>query len=200
MTTSVAYLPPVSRSSARKGESLLREQVTEGPPYGRGELDTRWHLIRSAYDVLYEWADDISRVTMYWCGQQRSRRLMTTETIPPGEPTCGTCYGRREGWRRNHGLLFTPHHQTPPKVCPGSGHLSLAVNIEGSTYRCLACGSMVRGWAFESGYRARYGLRRHAPGPDLVQPCPFHAWRDLVLARDGVMDVAACLCQTRAVL
>ena len=139
MTTSVAYLPPVSRSSARKGESLLREQVTEGPPYGRGELDTRWHLIRSAYDVLYEWADDISRVTMYWCGQQRSRRLMTTETIPPGEPTCGTCYGRREGWRRNHGLLFTPHH-------------------------------------------------------------PFHAWRDLVLARDGVMDVAACLCQTRAVL
>lgn len=89
-----------------------------------------------------------------------------------------------------------PTPQTPPKVCPGSGHLSLAVNIEGSTYRCLACGSMVRGWAFESGYRARYGLRRHAPGPDL----PFHAWRDLVLARDGVMDVAACLCQTRAVL
>lgn len=194
----VPYLPPTTRSAAHEGESLLQEAVSEGPPYARGRLDGRWHLVRSAYDVLREWSDSIDRIVTYWCGRSTSRGVMTADAVPDSEPTCGTCYGRREGWLRNHGLLFTPYDQVPPKVCPASGWLDLAVSIEGNYYRCLACGATVRGWWFGGAYGGRSGLTRHSPGPDLVEPCQFHAWRDLVLAT-GPDDtpVVACRCRTR---
>lgn len=194
---SVTYLPPRTNSVARTGESLLREVVHEGPAYARsGNRSTRWHLIRSAEDHIFEGGDgEIWRTMTFWCGPM-SRNVITADEPPENEPVCGTCFGRREGWQRNHGLLFTPHGIEAPKVCPASRHMALAVDVGDGYYRCLACGCTVRGWTFGSPYCPDYGLRTHAPGSGLVEPCPWHAWRDLVKADGPDGPVAACRCLT----
>ena len=194
--STVTYLPPLTRSTAQTGASLLREVISEGPAYARsGNRSTRWHLIRSAEDYISPYSGELHRSLTYWCGQFASRDALTMDEPPQNEPVCGTCFGRREGWQRNHGLLFTPHGITPPKVCPGSRHMYLAVDAGDGYYRCLACGCTVRGWSFGSRYCPDYGLRTHAPGSDLVEPCPWHAWRDLVRADGPSGTVAACRCQ-----
>lgn len=194
----VTYLPPLTHSYAQEGEGLLREAVPEGPRFARSGRASRWHMIRSAVDMIYPWnPDEIRRHLYYWCGQSASD-VMTADEAPAEEPVCGTCYGRREGWERNQNLLFTPRGLTPPKVCPGSTRGDLAASLEGGESRCLVCGLSVRGWLFGGPYNPSWGLCRHAPGPGLVEPCEFHAWRDLIAVRGVDSERAvACRCQIR---
>lgn len=127
---------------------------------------TYWHQPRSASLK----ADGSLTITL-WCGQLRhaeaAELAMTSE--PPPDLRCGTCAGRRAGYDRADGLIFTPRdHWALPAVCPST------TPAEDWRY-CLACGARVscaRGWN-------AMGLARHAPGPGLADrdPCPRHGWQ-----------------------
>lgn len=59
------------------------------------------------------------------------------------------------------------------------------------------CGDVVKMGAHGGPYSTRWDARVHEPGPGLIDGCPFHAWRELVLAHDeNGAQVAACRCQT----
>ena len=190
----VAYLPPVSRSHAHVGDALTREAVLEGPPLARTRAASRWHLVRSAYDFL-DHHGEIRRITSYWCGASAGRSPVFVEEAPPGEPICGTCWGRREGFNPdNPDLLFTPH-LNPPKLCPGSTTMWVTETAWNRGI-CLVCDEPVKLRASGGPYSSRYGAQRHAPGPRLIEGCEFHAWRELTLAR-GPDDkpTVACRCK-----
>lgn len=194
----VTYLPPMTRSTARPGDSLLREAVKEGPGYGRGPRSSRWHLVRSAVDRIHARDGDIRRTYMYWCGQTADGfDTLTADAAPEGEPVCGTCYGRREGHDPDRpDLLFTPMIH-PPRLCPGS-QTGMYTETAWSRGVCLVCGEPVklRGFGQWYGGSAHYGAQKHGPGPGLIEPCEFHGWREIVTCLSGDDTVAACRCKT----
>lgn len=206
----VTYEPPLSRSSAQVGESLLREVIEEGPPFIRGPRSTRWHRVRSGQRVYREWTDSISESYTTWCGQgmfDRSHRgygaPMLAETVTDGDPLCGTCEGRSIGADPEHPeWLFSPMRLIPPRWCPGSRTERLAVELPAAPgirhpARCLVCGVVARMSAGGSWWGGTWGIRQHEPGPELIPGCPWHAWRELVVALNDNNDrVAACRCQT----
>jgi hypothetical protein len=193
-----AYASPPARSAwANHGDSLLRELITEGPAAALGPRSSRWHLVRWAEDRIYKWGSgEIVRHVAFWCGQFGRTEFVYADVVPDGQPTCGTCYGRREGWMREQGLLFTPHEAKRPSVCPGSRRDDLYEDVFDGWYRCLVCGETVRGWCFGSRYNPSWGLRTHPPGQSLVDPCEWHGHLSLVLAKDGPTTLVTCRCKT----
>lgn len=195
---SVAYLPPMTSGGARPGDSLLMEAVAAGPAYARSRAASRWHLVRSAIDRLWEYDGEIHRSFHYWCGTFVSgRRAITADTPPAGEPVCGTCYGRREGADPDRpDLLFSPRIQ-PPKLCPGSRTRWYTETAAWNRGVCLACGEPVKLRASGGPYNPCWGAQNHAPGPGLVAGCEFHGWRELVLATSHDGPVVVCRCRTK---
>jgi len=192
---SATYFLP--QPSQHYDDRVLHEVLPSGPAYARTRQATRWHRVRSAVTRYHSWDDSITTIYHLWCGQfastgsQRSSAL-TTDTVPQGEPSCGTCEGRWRGAQEDHPWLFVPRPDQRPKKCPGSRTATL---YEGDwpTYRCLVCGVHVGGWC-GGGYSGTWGLRTHAPGPDLIPPCGVHGYLRLVV-NDGR---AECACEKRA--
>ena len=194
------YLPPITGSAARTGDSLLQEAVDAGPAYARSSRSTRWHVIRSAIDRIRPWdPDTITRTLFYFCGQMSgSAHSMQVDEVPEGEPTCGTCWGRREGVSAdNPDLLFTPWALIAPKVCPGS-HSDLY--RDGAAWNrgvCLVCAEPVKLRSYGGWNSGGHGPQRHAPGDGVVSGCEFHGWRYLVKALDAEERIAVgCRCKT----
>jgi hypothetical protein len=106
---------------------------------------------------------------------------------------CGTCEGRALGAGQDElpagmpALRFDPRWIDPPTRCPGS-QSPMFQELAPRVGRCLVCGQLqpLRGYGGSPWYGcAGYGPAKHPPGPDLVDPCPWHAWRALTLAEDG---------------
>lgn len=199
----VTYLPPITRSSAELGASLLMEAVESGPAYARsGRYSTRWHIVRSAVDRIAEWRNgEIERTFTFWCGPvAHGFRTITTDEVPEGEPLCGTCYGRREGYDPDRPeLLFTPVTHARPRVCPGSHSGFYADGDRYNRGTCLVCAEPVKlracGGRWYGGANS-WGPQLHGPGPGLIEPCEFHGWRELTKATDSNgQAVVACRCK-----
>lgn len=192
----VQLLPPVSSSMGRPDAVPL----TEANRYVRTRGMSRWHRVRSGR----RYAD--GRVTYgFWCGpfahggRKQGGPPLLTDEVPVGEQVCGTCEGRALGAGQDvtpdgmPDLRFDPRWLRPPAVCPGSSKQDLLVALDDRLRvgRCLVCGVFDSIRALGRGIGSYgYGLVKHSPGPDLVQPCPWHAWQ--YLTRRG--DVAGCSC------
>lgn len=203
--TAVLLEPPLTTS----GTFGFRDHtaLTHGPLLLRTRGMGRWHRPRSG--SAWTSTCDGEAVTAYslWCGQSVSSHrktsnggapgFITVEALPDdGVPICGTCEGKAIG--AGHpgvaatihapaGLLFEPRRLTPPKTCPGPQRgLYVAADDRGRLGRCLICGGLdvIRGRWSAGGCDAT--LTSHEPGPELVPGCPFHAWREMVRAGDGV--------------
>ena len=195
----VTYLPPVGLVHASVGASLEVETVTSGPAYCRTRSSTRWHLIRSAIDRLTAHGE-IRRTVQDWCGAFAGRDPLMVDEIPDGEPTCGTCYGRREGHDPERpDLLFTPRLLQRPKVCPGSRSTFYAKTDVYNRATCLVCGDIVKMRGYGGWYGGKWGPQFHAPGPGLIEGCEYHGWKELVECLDAQdRRVIACKCKTVA--
>lgn len=205
----VTYEPPLSRSGAQVGESLLREVIWEGPAYARGPRSTRWHRIRSGQRRLHEdWRTGVVTIRdsySTWCGRGMFQRdtdrslILFADGPAAGEPSCGTCEGRAIGAARDRPeWLYSPMRLDRPLRCPGS-HTMLVVEDQGRWNRatCLVCGDVVKMGAHGGPYATRWDARVHEPGAGLVEGCPWHAWRELTVATDDDGNqVAVCRCQT----
>ncbi|MFE4697250.1 hypothetical protein ACFRIC_09170 [Streptomyces sp. NPDC056738] len=129
-----------------------------------------------------------------WCGygiggSERAGAFLAADEPPAGEPVCGTCEGRAAGAGQDGSptgrlLLFSPRDVAPPKNCPASRSSMYQELPGGRVGRCLACGDMQPLRAMGGPYNPRYAIVQHPTGQALVDPCPFHRWRQLT-ARDG---------------
>jgi len=186
----VALLPPTTSSGGAWSGQL---PLNEAPRYVRGRGNSRWHRVRSATIYPPRQAGDGWTAYAYWCGQHvtdggKSGPLWLTDDLPADEPVCGTCVGRALGAGQDDipaglpPLVFSPRWQTPPTRCPGSRSRTLWTELPGPRCgRCLVCGDIVPIRVVGSGYNAwGAGPTNHAPGAELVEPCPFHAWSQLV--------------------
>jgi hypothetical protein len=186
----VALLPPTTSSCGAWSGQL---PLLEAPRYARGRGNGRWHRIRSA--VVYpaaSWRPDGWTAYTYWCGVHgtdggKAGPLWLVDDVPASEPVCGTCVGRALGAGQDDvpaglpSLLFSPRWRTPPAVCPGSRSRTLWTQVSRNCGQCLVCGDITPIRVVGSGYNAwGAGPINHAPGVQLVEPCPFHAWINLV--------------------
>ncbi|MFF8610848.1 hypothetical protein ACF06X_33620 [Streptomyces sp. NPDC015346] len=186
----VALLPPTTGSAV----SLDVKALTTGPRFLRTQGMSRWHRPRSGSrhgdrDCYTAWCG-------YNIGSSDRARALTADEIPAGELVCATCEGRaigagqeeqQPGGRR---LGFGPRELRPPKNCPGSRRAFLAPLPGGTTARCLVCGDTHPVRAMGGPYNPRFGLIQHPPGAALVEPCPFHRWRQLTITDRTV----SCTC------
>lgn len=129
-----------------------------------------------------------------------SRQAITSPVFPTGDglPLCGTCEGRYLGAHpAAPELRFDPaRHKLPGgRWCPGWGgqtswsSINAYVQIKAPTPEqravgrfpafCLVCASVVPLRGGGGPYRGWWGLTRHEPGPNLIDPCPFHGWKEL---------------------
>lgn len=143
-----------------------------------------------------------------WCGagfvylaatEPTAHGGIGVDEVPDGEPACGPCVGKalgagQDGLPVGAGLpqlRYDPRWIKPPTVCSGSGRDTWEdVPNSRNIVRCLVCGLLVAGRAQGSPYNPSWGPVRHAPGPDMAAPCPFHAWNNLTMTPAGV----ACAC------
>ena len=182
----VALLPPATYSAV----SLDVEALATGPRFVRTRGMSRWHRPRSG--VRFPERDRV--VFGCWCGygvggSERAGAFLAADEPPAGEPVCGTCEGRAAGAGQDDSptgrlLLFTPRHIDPPTTCPASRSSLFEELPGGRVGRCLACGDMQPLRAMGGPYNPRYAIVQHPPGQALVEPCPFHRWRQLT-ARNG---------------
>jgi hypothetical protein len=198
----VALLPPITSSGPSSwGPPDKKTPIASAERYARCRGMTRWHRIRSGYQ-----RESGSRTFNLWCngfvtdGSNKSGPPLLADEVPAGDDVCAVCVGKALGAGQDETpagmpkLRFDPRWLTPPSVCPGSGDSGLWVNVPNASWRvvlCLACGQLCAGRACgRSPYSSGWGPIRHAPGEQLVEPCPFHAWNHLV--RRG--DTAGCAC------
>lgn len=177
----VALVPPITGSAV----SLDTEPLTEGPRFVRTRAMSRWHRVRSG--VRY---GDGRTVYSLWCTGAVQGDFLSTDTPPAGDLVCGLCDGKAVGAGQEpdgpdgRTLVFQPRHIAPPKNCPAS-RSSLYEELPGGRVgRCLACGDHQPLRAMGGPYNPRYAIVQHPTGKGLVEPCPFHRWRQLV-ALDG---------------
>lgn len=179
--------------------------LQRGPRYVRRRTMGRWHRIRSGYRIEH----DQRWVASLWCGQSINNlsAVLAVDNPGRGEPVCGTCEGRALGAGMDDNpldvdLIFEPRHLLPPKRCPGSRTMICEELPGGRAGRCLVCGDVLTlragGSHYGYGYGGSYGLTNHAPGAALIPACPFHAWKDIIVARveETGETVAICRCQT----
>ncbi|MET7713728.1 hypothetical protein [Streptomyces sp. NPDC005407] len=187
----VSLLPPLTYSIG----VIDGEPLTEGPSFIRTRSMSRWHRPRNG--VRY---DNGRTVYGAWCGygiggSERAGGFLSTDTLPAGDPVCATCDGRAVGAGQDTGpagrqLLHTPRTLKPPTNCSGS-RTALYTELGGGTVgSCLVCTDAHPLRAMGGPYNSRYAIVQHPPGPGLVTPCPFHAWRQPAL-KDGRL---VCTC------
>lgn len=196
----VALLPPVTSGTHRPPGAV---PLTSGPRYVRTRGMSRWHRSRSG------WRDDQSTSIALWCGTfvrlngeaGKSGLGIGCDDLPAGDQACGVCVGKALGAKQDPTpagmppLRFDPRYLTPPRLCPGSRSRTLWVGLGAGHHtvgRCLACRQIVAVRAMGRGY-STYGAGpvKHSPGPDLVGPCPWHAWNNIAVRGDGTVG---CSC------
>lgn len=175
---SVTLLPPVTGSVV----ALDVEPLDVGPRFVRTRAMSRWHRPRTGV----QFPEGRTAYTV-WCGQivggHRQGGFLTAEEPPAGAPVCATCDGRAIGAGQEHPLpgsrplVFSPRGLTPPRHCPGSRTDLYALLSGSTTGRCLACSDTHPIRAMGGPYASRTAIVQHDPGPGLIQPCPFHRWR-----------------------
>lgn len=175
------------------------------PRYVRTRRMSRWHRPRYGTRFL----DDGRESVTVWCGQtipdlttDRGRKPILTAGSVQVDDVCGTCEGRALGAGQDPTpdglppLTFTGNTGRPPKRCPGSRSLDLAVIMPGERCAtCRACHDIVPMRVSGGPYASRWGMATHAPGEALVQPCPVHGWHHL--RPWGAAD-AVCACRLDA--
>lgn len=122
-----------------------------------------WHQPRSA--AMYG-----ARLTVtYWCGAHNmDARPEHFASDPPEADRCGTCEGRRLGYERADGLIFTPRdHFADPTWCPGGTDLG---------GHCVSCHRVKRVRFSCRGYGGPDECRHHPEGGMRFEPCPNHGW------------------------
>ncbi|MEU6979649.1 hypothetical protein [Streptomyces sp. NPDC046371] len=192
MPGTVDLLPPTTGSAV----SLDVEPLTVGPRFLRTTGMSRWHRPRSG--ARYPNGRDCYTA---WCGygiggSDRAGTLLTAEDVPAGQLVCATCEGRAIGAGQEEQppgarrLVFGPRELRPPVNCPGSRRALLVPLPGGTTARCLVCGDTHPVRAMGGPYNPRIAIIQHPPGPALVEPCPFHRWRQP--ATDGGAVVCGC--------
>ncbi|MFF7067349.1 hypothetical protein [Streptomyces pseudovenezuelae] len=184
----VVLLPPVTSAPGRFLADM--EPLTEGPRFVRTRSMSRWHRPRSGVRLT----DRDRTVYDAWCGygiggSDRAGTFLVADEPPDGEPVCATCEGRAAGAGQDDSptgrlLVFTPRWIAPPQNCPASRSSLFEELPGGRVGRCLACGDMQPLRAMGGPYNPRYAIVQHPTGQGLVDPCPFHRWRQLT-ARDG---------------
>jgi hypothetical protein len=150
--------------------------VDELPAWIPPVRGTYWHQPRSAAI-----RDDGILVVHAWCGQSFYREPSAVIAVtPPLELKCGTCIGRRQGYAREDGAIFSPRdHWQLPRQCPGGPD---------DNDNCFACGYRLR-W-YRSWFSA--GPTPHRPNPELAErfdPCPYHGWTQM---REAPGHALAC--------
>lgn len=184
--------PPLTRG-APWGCYDWGEPLTVGPRYVRSAGASRWHRPRSGVRK----SDGRIRYDQ-WCGPyvRGDEGFREADQVPDGDPVCGTCEGRAIGAGQDtwpdttRTLVFTPNRLVPPKKCPGS-RTEWCAELAWNVGRCLVCGVVTPMRSSGGPYNSRWGMTNHPPGPDLVDGCPFHAWRELHLV-DGRVE---CRCK-----
>jgi hypothetical protein len=191
----VALFPPVTHGGADPRHYADAVPLTEALRWMRGPGNARWHRVR--WGVRH--GDHVS--WSYWCNPASSFKLggpYQLDELADGEPTCARCVELAERHDQDGIPLDVDRYRQwadlarRPAVCPGSRRAELCRPFD-ETLRvgvCLACGvtEQVRPY---SGYtRSSYGLARHAPNLELLDPCPWHEWRDVV----AVGEAAGCRC------
>lgn len=165
------------------------EPLTTAPDYVRTRNATRWHRARSGvrhHDGRISYG--------YWCGANYGD--FGEDTIPEGDPVCGTCEGRFLAQQDSNVWRFDPISSVRPRMCPASRSQGLVPPNAGRWFPCPACGEHVRGWATSRWYSG-WAIVRHEAGPDLIDPCRYHGWAHLRLDADG-RAVCACSLATEA--
>lgn len=194
----VALMPPITSGHTRPVGAVPLNRAAR---YVRGPGHSRWHRPRSAYRE-----QGGGTVMTLWCGQSAfdglhgRPALLRRDRVDGRLPVCGTCEGRALGAGQDDvpadlpELVFAPRWFTRPRLCPGSGSDRLIgdppVSAQGIGL-CLACGDLIKIRAVGSPYHPGYGLQRHPPGPNLVAPCPWHAWHHIDRVAGGR---AGCRC------
>lgn len=205
--------PPYTRSCGFHGIAD-QEPVLLGPLLARSRTSSRWHRPRSG--VMY--TKQNNRISyQYWCGTTltggarggRPGGILGIDSMPDdGLPICGPCEGKAMGAGyagvaaviETGSLIFEPESQTRfrrPSTCPGYGLASMVRPTEIAGHKiciCGACGLVVpiktKGRGRGYSYDAWDAPAPHPPGPDLIDPCVFHAWDQLVFTDQG----AECRC------
>lgn len=184
------------------GGGTWADPLREAPRFVRGPGNGRWHIPRSG--VVHELGHTAYHL---WCGQvmyvggRRRAEVLGRDPWPDdGVPVCGTCAGRVVGADRAvDDLLFAPRRLDPPAVCPGSRIPGLYLEVPGNpggtlarpTVICLACDAVTKETGGSRGYDWTPLHAAPHPPEQLVDPCPFHGWRELV--PDGTGS-ARCRC------
>ncbi|MEU9703027.1 hypothetical protein [Streptomyces sp. NPDC047981] len=182
----VPLLPPTTGSTV----ALNVEALTTGPRFLRTRSMSRWHRPRSG--TRHGNRDCYSAWCGYGIGSSDRAPALTAEEIPDGELVCATCEGRAIGAGQEQQnpdgrqLVFGPRELQPPKTCPGSRRALYAPLPGGTTARCLICSDIHPVRAMGGPYNPRTAITQHPPGPGLVQPCPFHRWRQPTVTNNTV--------------
>lgn len=177
----VALFPPVTMSYG----VIDAEPLAEGPRFVRTRAMSRWHRVRSG--IRYATGRLVYNL---WCNGHVQGGFLSCDTPPTDERVCGLCDGKAVGaGQETEGpagrtLVFQPRHIHPPKNCPASRSSMFEELPGGRVGRCLACGDMQPLRAMGGPYNPRYAIVQHPTGSALVEPCPFHRWRQLT-AQDG---------------
>lgn len=191
MPNTVTLLPPTTGSTV----SLDIHALTTGPRFLRTRGMSRWHRPRSGSrhpggrDCYTAWCG-------YSIGSSDRAPALTADEVPDGELVCATCEGRAIGAGQEQQdptgrqLVFGPRELRPPKNCPGSRSNLVDPLPGGTTARCLVCSDVHPLRAMGRPYDPRIGIVQHPPGAALVEPCPFHRWRQPVRADNAVR----CMC------
>ena len=196
------YLPPVNLgyNIGWYAEKQISEPIMEGPTFVRTSRSGRWHMIRAGVLRLSEHHPNTIKTTYeLWCGQWASdfQGLMERDVVPDGEPVCGRCHGASLGANPDHPeFIFLPRTLRRPKVCPSSRTRDYREDPDHwNRGWCLVCGEYVKLRAFGGPWNGGWGAQRHEPGPGLVDPCPFHGWKELTCDDNG----ARCRCGEKGI-
>lgn len=182
--------------------------LVRSPRSGAGRYEARWHRTRFAIALPADhFRPESTIVVTTWCGTTVfASDAFTTDDTLDGFPVCGGCEGRALGAGlpgivalidvTKTGAMFEPDCITRfkvPKACPGRHLEPLALDRPSESVGvCAACG-MVAPIRRPMRYStvSDWQIRDHTPTADLVEPCPRHAWDDLI-HHNGV---TACRCE-----
>lgn len=193
------YIMPLHLVGEARIQRIPATVLTVHPAYVLSGGATMWHVVRAAYMTEY------NKIVHFYCGQHQRTRIINglvadwleTDNPASDDPVCGTCVGRAVGAGRklprlevvgDPSLQFTPRGRKPNVWCPGT-RLSASWGLEyGDRMTCPICGvedlrvglAGTSPW-YSSGW---VQIRAHRTGVNIVDPCPFHGWKNMT--KDGV--------------
>jgi len=136
-----------------------------------------------------------------WCGTSRQARWSRAVTLGDDVDLCAACEARSAAngvptvidQAATDRLGFRPQYEwRRPTVCPGFRSWTWFAGL-----LCPVCGAEAKP-TNSRGYDRGGAVGRHAPGPDLMAPCPVHGWLAWTAptGQDGTaVGRARCACE-----